>query len=47
MSVIEDGKGKGFQAEVNAEQQLVVRAINESELEHASVEGARNNLNAR
>lgn len=34
--MIEDGKGRGFQAEVNAEQELVVRSINETELEHAS-----------
>ena len=36
MSQIEDGKGKSFKAEVNAEQQLVVRAIGEEEIEHAS-----------
>ena len=34
--VIEDGKGKGHLAEVNAEQELVVRAITEPEIEHAS-----------
>lgn len=33
---IVDGKGRGFQAEVNAEQELVVRAITEPEIEHAS-----------
>ena len=36
---VRDGKGRGFEAEVNEEQQLVVRAINESELEHASING--------
>lgn len=36
---ITDGKGRGFQAEVNEEQELVVRSIVESELEHASIEG--------
>ncbi len=34
--LIEDGKGRAFKAEVNAEQQLVVRAITEEEIEHAS-----------
>ena len=33
---IEDGTGKNGDAEVNSEQHLVVRAINESEIEHAS-----------
>lgn len=33
---IEDGKGTGFKAEVNKEQQLVVKAITQSELEHES-----------
>lgn len=33
---IQDGKGKNGAAEVNLEQQLVVRAITEAELEHAS-----------
>lgn len=36
MGSIEDGKGRGFKAEVNAEQELVVRAIIEAEIEHAS-----------
>ena len=36
MTIIEDGKGTGRKAEVNEENQLVVRAINETELEHAS-----------
>lgn len=36
MSLIEDGKGRGLKAEVNAEQELVVRAITEEEIEHAS-----------
>lgn len=40
MTQIEDGKGRGNKAEVNAEQELVTRAIQESELEHASVAGA-------
>lgn len=35
MSIIEDGNS-GVTAEVNEENQLVTRAINESELEHAS-----------
>jgi len=39
MSVLEDGKGRGHLAEVNDEQELVVRAINESEIEHASILG--------
>jgi hypothetical protein len=34
--VIEDGKGRGNKAEVNEEQELVVRAITEEEIEHAS-----------
>jgi len=33
---IDDGKGRGFLAEVNPEQELVVRSITESEIEHAS-----------
>ena len=33
---LSDGKGKGHLAEVNEEQELVVRAIVESEIEHAS-----------
>lgn len=33
---VQDGKGRGFEAEVNEEQELVVRSIVESELEHAS-----------
>ena len=36
MTQIEDGKGSGNRAEVNAEQQLVVRAITLSEIEHES-----------
>jgi len=36
MAGIDDGKGRGFKAEVNAEQELVVRAITEEEVEHAS-----------
>ncbi len=39
MTQIEDGKGRGFKAEVNDEQELVTRAIGESELEHSSVLG--------
>jgi len=39
MPKIDDGKGRGFQAEVNDEQELVVRSIVESEIEHASAEG--------
>lgn len=34
-----DGKGNGYLAEVNSENELVVRSIVESELEHASVHG--------
>jgi hypothetical protein len=34
--LIDDGKGRGFKAEVNAENELVVRSISEPELEHAS-----------
>ena len=34
--MIEDGRGRGNKAEVNAEQELVVRAIAEPEIEHAS-----------
>ncbi len=34
--IIEDGKGSGVKAEVNAENELVVRAITEPEIEHAS-----------
>ena len=36
MSLIEDGKGRGYKAEVNTEQELVVRAVTEEEIEHAS-----------
>ena len=36
MALIEDGKGRGYKAEVNEEQELVVRAITEEEIEHAS-----------
>lgn len=36
---IRDGKGRGFEAEVNKEQELVVRAITEREIEHASASG--------
>ena len=39
MTQIKDGKGRGFLAEVNLEQQLVTRSIVEEELEHASIEG--------
>ena len=34
--IIEDGKGSGKKAEVNEENELVVRAITEAEIEHAS-----------
>ena len=34
--LLEDGKGRGYKAEVNAENELVVRAIQEPEIEHAS-----------
>ncbi len=37
--LIEDGRGRGFKAEVNPENELVVRAIVEPEIEHASGEG--------
>jgi hypothetical protein len=33
---LEDGKGRGYIAEVNVENELVARSITESELEHAS-----------
>jgi len=36
MPDISDGKGRGFRAEVNEEQELVVRSIVEAEIEHAS-----------
>jgi hypothetical protein len=36
MTLLDDGKGRGYKAEVNAEQELVVRAITEEEIEHAS-----------
>lgn len=36
MPLLDDGKGRGFKAEVNEEQELVVRAITEAEIEHAS-----------
>ncbi len=36
MPLIEDGKGRAFKAEVNAEQELVVRAIVEEEIIHTS-----------
>ncbi len=36
MTQIKDGKGRGYKAEVNEEQELVVRAISEEEIEHAS-----------
>lgn len=39
MTLIEDGRGRGFKAEVNPENELVVRAITEPELEHASASG--------
>ncbi len=35
---IEDGKGSGFKAQVNDENQLIVRAVTESILEHVSEE---------
>ena len=38
-TTIKDGTGTGHEAEVNAEHQLVVRAITEAELEHASIGG--------
>ncbi len=34
--LIEDGKGRGFKAEVNVQNELVTRAIAEPEIEHAS-----------
>lgn len=37
---IRDGKGNNGAAEVNADQQLVTRAIVEEEIEHASAEGS-------
>ncbi len=33
---IEDGKGRGYNTEVNSENELVTRAITEAEIEHAS-----------
>lgn len=36
---IADGKGRGFLAEVNPENELVARSIVETELEHASASG--------
>ena len=36
MAQIEDGKGTGNRAEVNAENQLIIKAISESELEYES-----------
>ncbi len=36
MSLIEDGKGRGYRAEVNVENELVVRAITSREIEHSS-----------
>ena len=36
MALIEDGKGRGYKAEVNEEQELVVRAITEEEIVHTS-----------
>jgi hypothetical protein len=39
MSVLEDGKGRGYKAEVNSQQELVTRSIGETELEHASYLG--------
>ena len=33
---VQDGAGKGYWAEVNSENELVVRAITEQEIEHAS-----------
>lgn len=38
-TTLKDGTGSGSEAEVNAEHQLIVRAITESELEHASIQG--------
>ena len=47
MSLIEDGKGSGFKAQVNTENQLVVSAITASEIEHESEEnGAGYNWNS-
>lgn len=37
--MIEDGKGRGFKVEINSAQEMVVRAIQEAEIEHASDEG--------
>lgn len=37
--LIDDGKGRGFKAAVNAQNELVTRSIIESELEHSSNEG--------
>ncbi len=37
--LIEDGKGRGYKAEVNPANQLVTRAIFEPEIEHASDDG--------
>ena len=39
MVQIDDGKGRGWKAEVNGENELVVRAITEAEIEHASITG--------
>lgn len=36
MVLIDDGKGRGYKAEVNPENELVVRSIAEPEIEHAS-----------
>jgi len=38
---IKDGKGRGFEAEVNKEQQLVVAAVTETSLEHESEENSQ------
>jgi hypothetical protein len=39
--LIEDGKGSGHSAEVNDENELVTRSINQSELEHSSGKNGR------
>ena len=44
---IEDGKGSGNRAEVNAEKQLVVSAVTASELEHESEDGQSYNWSSK
>jgi len=41
MAQIEDGKGRGFKAAVNSEQQLTVAAVTQGELEHESEENGQ------